>query len=48
MPWDEAGGGLGHGANVYEPEHGLDQISSNLLNGLLIVLGCFDKKFREI
>ena len=44
MPQDEAGGGLGHGVNVHEPEHGLDQISSNLPKVLHILLGYCDKK----
>ena len=46
--WDEAVGVLAHGAEVQEPEHGLDKISSNLPVYLHIVLGYCAKKFREI
>ena len=46
--WDEAVGVLAHGAEVHEPEHGLDKISLNLPVKLNMVLGYCDKKFREI
>ena len=39
VPQDQAEGVLGHGAKVHEPEHGLDQISSNLPKVLHILLG---------
>ena len=45
---DQAVGALGHGAKGHEPEHGLDQILSNLPNKLKISLEIFPESFRKI